>query len=96
MKKSRNLVLQSAMKIVPRKLVQRTHLERKVSVVDQNIDGAKLAFCRLHHPFDFLASGHIGLKNGAARAARFYLSENSFGRGLVFMIIHHYRRAASR
>ena len=96
MKKSRELVLQGAMEIVPRKLVQRTHLKRKVSVVDQNIDGAKLAFCRLHHSLDVLASGHIGLKNDAARAARFHLIENSFSRGLVFVIIHHYRGAAAR
>jgi hypothetical protein len=36
------------------------------------------------------------LKNDAASAARFHLIENSFGRGLVFMIIHHYGGAASR
>jgi hypothetical protein len=96
MKKSRELVLQGAMEVMPRKLVQRTHLERKVSVVDQNIDDAKLAFCHLHQPFNILPSGHIGLKNNAASAARFHLIENSFGCGLVLMIIHHYRSAASR
>jgi hypothetical protein len=34
MKKSRELVLHRTVKIAPRKLVKRSHLERKVSVVD--------------------------------------------------------------
>ena len=55
-----------------------------------------LALCRLYHSFDFLAAGHIGLKNHASRAARFHLIEYLLRRGLVLMIIHHHGGAALR
>src|ERR1043166_3732353 len=84
--KRTKLMLNGAMKTLPGKLVQLADLERKVSVVDQDIDGAELFPDSSYHRVDLLSLRHVRLEDHAAPTVSFNFLEN-FCRGLLILVV---------
>ena len=90
---SQKLMLDGAVKIVPRQLVQLADLKRKVSVVHQDIDGAILLPSGLDHQINLIFARYVSLKNHASAARALNLIKN-FLRGFpVLMIVDDHRCA---
>lgn len=81
-------MLDGAVKALPRQSVQGTHLEGKVSVVDQHIDGAELLFDRLHHTVDLILARYVGLRDQTLSAGRPHFRKNFLGSFFVLVIVN--------
>ena len=76
--------------------MQRSDLERKVSVIHQHVDGTDFALDCLDHSIDLLFVRHIGLINGSTATGIANLRQNFVGCIFVLVIIHGYCGAALR
>jgi len=88
MKESRQLMFDSAMKVFPRKSVQRAHFKRKVRIVYQNIDRAELLLRSSDHFVNLNFLRDIGLKDHAAAAGVLNFVENICGSFFVSVVIN--------
>ena len=59
-------MLDGAVKTFPREFVQRTDVEGKIGIVNQNIDRTELTLRDRDHLLDLVFVGHVGLNDRAA------------------------------
>ena len=76
--------------------MQRTDLEREISVVHQYIDRTQLLLGHPHHRLDLIALRHIGLNEHGSSADIGNFLQHFFGGVFILMIIDNHGSAVLR
>jgi hypothetical protein len=88
--KSAEFMLDRLMQTLPGKLVELTDFKRKISIVDEDINGAKFFLSRRGHALDLIVLRHVRLKDHASAAVLLDFPEHLLRRFLVLVIVNHH------